>query len=133
MILGALLKEGWDWGAKFIAPIGLSFALGLLTHAKLDADARARDFEKADKETAAAIVAVGTATVSAISDARGVDEKRAKEYETLQNAISGNRAPTDACGPDDPARQRMRLKTEAANEFVARALSGGIGASDREE
>lgn len=28
MILGALLKEGWDWGAKFIAPIGLSFMAG---------------------------------------------------------------------------------------------------------
>ena len=129
----SLIKGAWDWGAKFIAPIGFAFLAGLLTHAKWDADARAKAAEKADKETAAAITEVGKATVNAITAARAASEKQAKDYETLSSVIRKNRAPVGGCVADLAQSERLRVKTEAANDFVARALSGGIENRTRED
>lgn len=129
----SFLLPVWKWLATHAAPWIAAFLLGVFWSNANHERAMRKAAEKADTETAAAITEVGKATVDAITAARAASEQQARDYETLSSVIRKNRAPVGGCVADLAQSERLRVKTEAANDFVARALSGGIENRTRED
>lgn len=120
-----MLAIVWNWLAKFAAPIALSFLAGAFWMDARNAKALTKALEAQDKETALAIRDNATAAVDAILKAGEAETQRKAEYESLETIIRRNRAPVGGCAPDLASRERVRVKTQAANEYALSDLSGG--------
>lgn len=129
----ALLGPIWKWLATHAAPWIAAFLLGVLWQNANHEKALRKALEAQDKETAQAITDSATAAVDAILKAGEAETQRKAEYETLESIIRRNRAPIGGCVPDPISRERVRLKTEAANGYALGSLSGGAGDSESEE
>lgn len=115
----------WDWLTKFAAPLAAMFLLGVFWSNANHEKALRKALEAQDKETAQAITDNATAAVDAILKAGEAETQRKAEYESLEAIIRRNRAPVGGCAPDLASRERVRLKTQAANEYAISDLSGG--------
>lgn len=121
----ALLGPLWKWLASFAAPLVAAFLLGVMWQNARHEKALRKALEAQDKETALAIRDNATAAVEAILKAGEAETQRKAEYESLETIIRRNRAPIGGCAPDLASRERVRLKTEAANGYALGAVSGG--------
>lgn len=128
----ALLGPAWKWLATHAAPWIAAFLLGVMWQSVRHEKALRKALEAQDKETALAIRDNATAAVDAILKAGEAETQRKAEYETLEAIIRRNRAPSGGCIPDAAARERVRLKTEAANGYAFGAVPGGAGGPEGE-
>lgn len=123
----------WNWLTKFAAPLAAMFLLGVFWSNANHEKALRKALEAQDKETAQAITENATAAVDAILKAGEAETKRKAEYESLEAIIRRNRAPVSACLPDAGALARMRIKTEAANDYALGSMSGGTRGPESEQ
>lgn len=121
----AILGPLWKWLASYAAPMLAMFLLGVMWQNVRHEKALRKALEAQDKETALAIRDNATAAVDAILKAGEAETQRKAEYESLETIIRRNRAPLGGCVPDASSRERVRVKTEAANGYALGALSGG--------
>lgn len=121
----ALLGPLWKWLASFAAPLAAAFLFGIFFQNARHEKALRKALEAQDKETAQAIRDNATAAMDAILKAGEAETQRKAEYETLETIIRRNRAPAGGCAPDLASRERVRLKTEAANGYALGDLPGG--------
>ena len=122
----ALLGPLWKWLATHAAPWIAAFLLGVMWQNVRHEIALRKALEAQDRETAQAIRENATAAVDAILKASEAETQRKAEYENFETVLRRYRAPVGGCLPDSSSRERVRLKTEAANGYALGALPGGI-------
>ena len=122
----------WKWLATHAAPWIAAFMLGVFWQNAQSEKALRKALEAQDKQTAQAITDNANATVAAILASRADEEARLTQYETLLETFRKNRAPIGGCIPLNSERERMRIKTEAANRYAIGNLQGGTGNTESE-
>ena len=129
MIAGALIGAAWDWTSKMGAPLIAALLIGWVArgqHEKIDELKATVAGLSAEKGAAVSqIEAAAKDLAAASSRERETQTALLDERERFYAVLGNNRPAVDGCAFDDDARERLRVKAEAASRFSLGALPGG--------